>query len=700
MTWRFVFGACLLTLCGVPFLAGAHATPTSYEPKAGASLPTPPSTIEIFFSERIEPSASGIKAYAEDGSEVGVGTAVLDAADPRHFSLALEDTGDGVYTIAWQVVSVDDGHFTSGSYSFLVSAEGKTFEGSAESVQVLYVTKISEAFLHFVTLIGESILIAVLLVFAFVIRPYFKDGTDVRTLDTKRLVETSVMKVLLFGGALFIASILAVFIKKSLELSGVRSESLFQGIILLGGSVSGIGMLLKAALGGFFVALWYYSRKKIFIARSVTAIECILFLLLVGIIYLQSEISHAAASFFYPKLSVAITAFHLFFKELLVGGSLVLLVFLTALATRGMGSGSGKALARFGMLSGFAILMGGLSGIYITWLHLKRFENLFATEWGERFALLAAFGGAFFLCRVLSQFVVAPCVLRHERLMRMILPVEVVLGLLVLFYSAYISITTPPFTVEQYSFAREVQLDAGTVVLEQHPYEGDELRIRFAGNDGMPLGMEKVTVTLSSPALGIDANVVPVSERAVGSYVVPKAAFAPSGAWDVAIIGQRSGAYDMRGQFTLHMPEDVSATRYSDEERAFDAFAEKMLSVSLLCALAAFIMMGHAWFMLTRQTGVSVDGIESGSFSLTAVGVVIGLVVVVVVFGACKVLLTTPLEEKCIAGGFEWRQAYPARDMAPTSPNSLLGCYMHGGHYHLVDEAEFDHILPNLTPRP
>src|SRR5690606_24279772 len=93
----------------LPFVTWAHATPVTFTPDASATETTTPDAISIRFTERIEVGASSLTVYGPDGTEVQQGEGEIDPQDERILSVPLQDAGEGVYTVSWQVVSVDDG---------------------------------------------------------------------------------------------------------------------------------------------------------------------------------------------------------------------------------------------------------------------------------------------------------------------------------------------------------------------------------------------------------------------------------------------------------------------------------------------------------------------------------------------------------------------------------------------------------------
>jgi hypothetical protein len=79
-------------------------------PEANASLAVSPASVQLYFSEAIEPHFSTISVVNTTGKRVNAGDAQVDPADAAHLLLALPSLGDGVYLAVWSVISADDGH--------------------------------------------------------------------------------------------------------------------------------------------------------------------------------------------------------------------------------------------------------------------------------------------------------------------------------------------------------------------------------------------------------------------------------------------------------------------------------------------------------------------------------------------------------------------------------------------------------------
>jgi len=113
VSWLFV----LLVFCIKPETGWAHAYPVSSVPQDGATVSSPPREIVIRFTEGVEIEFSRIDVKNSGGELVSLGKVRQPAPDTLATELKL--LSPGVYTIDWQVLSVDT-HVTEGRLRFTV----------------------------------------------------------------------------------------------------------------------------------------------------------------------------------------------------------------------------------------------------------------------------------------------------------------------------------------------------------------------------------------------------------------------------------------------------------------------------------------------------------------------------------------------------------------------------------------------------
>jgi copper transport protein len=100
----------------------AHAELVETRPAAGATLPRQPGQVELRFNETVGAPRDAIRLLDASGAEVG-GVTVEALAGHRIVARPGGPLPDGVYTVAWHVVSADS-HPISGAYAFRIGPPG------------------------------------------------------------------------------------------------------------------------------------------------------------------------------------------------------------------------------------------------------------------------------------------------------------------------------------------------------------------------------------------------------------------------------------------------------------------------------------------------------------------------------------------------------------------------------------------------
>lgn len=103
--------------------AMAHAFPDHAIPAVGGTVVQTPSEIRIWFTQKLEPSFSGIEVLDAKGQRVDQADAKVDAQDPTLLRISLKPLGAGTYKVVWHVVSVDT-HASQGDFTFSVKGQG------------------------------------------------------------------------------------------------------------------------------------------------------------------------------------------------------------------------------------------------------------------------------------------------------------------------------------------------------------------------------------------------------------------------------------------------------------------------------------------------------------------------------------------------------------------------------------------------
>lgn len=173
-----MFGCLLITIPTIQ----AHALLVRSLPEAGAELTAAPATIELWFSEPLEPQFSNIHLVDAQGNELVHGASLVDPVDSMHMSLPLTELSPGVYTVVWRTLSGADGHEWVGSFPMtLLNPDGtRTASGIAPVVDAprgQLPTPI-EVVTRWLSLMGAIFLLGVLIFRTFVAHPLTVEQGD------------------------------------------------------------------------------------------------------------------------------------------------------------------------------------------------------------------------------------------------------------------------------------------------------------------------------------------------------------------------------------------------------------------------------------------------------------------------------------------------------------------------------------------
>jgi len=411
----------------------AHAIPLGTESAAPSADVLTPLIIDLHFNERVDPAASSIRVFAPDGTAADTGISTVDPADPRHLFTHISGTATGTYTVLWQVVSRDDGHFTKGSYLFSVGKDAQMTPGQETLPEVEHRSSWALAIMIWLELLGGAMMIGVLALLATV---------------WERPQRINHLRAMVTAAALLIATgCIGYLCMGSLDLAVDRDVPFGNALWTFFQTVVGRFTLYRMVLGIAACALFLPFLPSILQSKKVTKTEWALWAVMIAMVILRARVSHAAASLFLPTFSIGMNAVHLLFKDVWIGGLVVF--FLATPKTL-------SSLRRFSRLLMVSLAIGGASGMYIVWLHLKDPLNLFTTHWGGHAIALGSFALLLLTLRLYQHHVTYRSLLKVENetatathqeeaaMFPAVLLSEMLTGLAVLLFSSMLIITTPP----------------------------------------------------------------------------------------------------------------------------------------------------------------------------------------------------------------------------------------------------------------
>ncbi len=105
-------------ICLVSHMAFAHAFLDRASPAVGSEVDGPPPALMLTYTEPVEPLFCTVRVTDSSGRRVDEGK-LISQDDGRILRVTLKPLPPGVYSVDWQVTSVDT-HKTEGHFNFTV----------------------------------------------------------------------------------------------------------------------------------------------------------------------------------------------------------------------------------------------------------------------------------------------------------------------------------------------------------------------------------------------------------------------------------------------------------------------------------------------------------------------------------------------------------------------------------------------------
>lgn len=285
---------------------------------------------------------------------------------------------------------------------------------------------------------------------------------------------------------------------------------------------------------------------------------------------------------------------HLLSKEFWIGGLMAIAIFLPALK-QAIGFDSRKFFIQFSKLTSLAITIAGVTGFYIIWLHLKDPKYITTSDWGSRFVHLNLAAIIFIVLRLFHQIFVE-YKQKGISLFKYTFLLETLAGIVVLLFTSFLIITTPP--VEQTVFERSVTSQGGVISILDHQQQHFQLDI--ANIDGSLAKVNNLVIAIFNDEKNIGPIVLTPDKVSDSQYYIAQSSFSPSGQWRMEVTAQRVDAFDANAVFNINYPQDiVSVARIP--ERHFGSF--EMLSV-----LGALVVLAISIYMYRLSSRLLLSG--------------------------------------------------------------------------------------------
>ena len=368
MKWRLglIVSVCI-GLLGMAGVATAHANLVRSEPPSGAVLAASPEEIHLYFSEPLEAAFSQASLRDAQGTVLDTPPAEIAGADGTELVLRPGDLPDGVFTVAWRVISSADGHLTQGTIAFTIgAAEG----AAAGAVAVSEPIPPDSAIVRWLNVLSLALAMGSVGFLLFVWQPALPIGEPVIERRMRRLMGVGWLALGLTSGLLLL---LQVSIAANAPLLAALSSPALGPVI----ASTRFGQLWLARL-----ALWLILGGVLWGARQRPR----LYWLALGVggllVLTQSLFSHASSA---PDsvASVAGDWLHLTAVSLWMGGLAQFLLVIPPFRKRFTAEALAGVVGHFSNYARIAVGTAIVTGLYAAWLLVGSVDGLLTTVYGQ-----------------------------------------------------------------------------------------------------------------------------------------------------------------------------------------------------------------------------------------------------------------------------------------------------------------------------
>jgi len=314
----FIICLILIILPSVPKSYG-HAFVIKSSPSPSQSLSTPPSKLDVYFSEPVDIRYSKLTVIDSNGKEIGNKDIHTINNDPASLSITLPSgLKDGVYTVSTKVLSQVDGHVTENAFVFGVGSAviPNNPSNAPSSSSQLY---LPDAIARFPALVGQVMIVGATFATLWLWRPiskisWLKDSFQ----QTRKRIDRSTIILTIIGSIILLASDFGMIFVQAISINIGIGEAISTKF----GSVWIIRVVESLVLLAISLGIYYYRPKK---SKDLTLSKNqVVSILTIGILTLvtTSLIGHGASNG--QLLPITIDFIHNLAASLWIGGVIYL----------------------------------------------------------------------------------------------------------------------------------------------------------------------------------------------------------------------------------------------------------------------------------------------------------------------------------------------------------------------------------------
>lgn len=542
----------------------AHAMLLRSSPTENGSLALPPTKVELFFSEATANNLSSIKVMDSTGKRVDSGHAQVDPADATHLVVSLGPLSDGVYIVVWNVISVADGHQTSGTFPFAVGKvdANALAMGSAQMAPPIPPTPLADMIVKGFLFIAATALMGGIMFKFLVWNPsYLKAHIKPEDLSAYETFSTKLMlTALVLLGAADVLGLMLLAGHASGVLVALPWSPEFVSLLATRIGLVGVSRLVLALI---LARLLLPHQKS---QNLLAGLVCCLLLLLTF-----SLESHAAGET-NPLLPITVDWIHMVAMSVWVGGLFSFLGgmwLIRKLDCEASTRLTAFLIPHFTILAMTSVAFLTLTGIYSSVLHVGSIASLVNTNYGQALILklliaapMIAMGGINYLFTTPSMHRAAAQPGGNPALVnrfRYLLTVETSLGVMALIWVGVFT-TLPPAnmqTAPMMGFSQSTKVDDLRIILAIDPARSgiNTFTATITSGAGPVTNTKDVFLEFISTSGSVPPSKAAMISQGNGIYSLQGGYLAMPDKWDIKVVVIRPGKFDAYGDFTIDLSQ-------------------------------------------------------------------------------------------------------------------------------------------------
>ena len=620
-----------------------HAVPDRYSLQPNSLIDTLqvfPSNVSILFSERPDPKVSHIHIIDSKGQRIDKDDFRITGEDGREGSISLDKNliGEGVYSISWLTLSLDDGHVAKGTYVVGVGNFENLEKASQDISQDNNIFTPISAVLKAPVIIGQVAILGFVVLHLILLRSISKP--ELQNKVEFLLISKFTRLIVIFSTVMGVAVTLLPLFQAAVV---TDSQSSFIEILMLLflGEINGTVWLVRLICCAAVICLIYFYSKLI--ARNVdakgpnknhTCRVALLYLSLIPnfiFIATNSFVSHSNSLQSWSLLGIITDFLHSIAVSIWIGGLMYIsYVFIpnatsiTTIISEKIHQFSSDpksiiilALAKFSLLATITIAIIGITGLSLAWLHIRTADELLISDYGRILMIKLGIATAVILMGVYHQFwmdrilkflsinktenkEIFESKSNHNKLetIKLTIKFETLLMMLLLCAASLLTVTPTPdlkgnenmnenVHVNNYEhslsktaevFVRSLEVQGVPIDLVIYPLHVgfNNFNLSFVGENQNLTKISNVFIEFKKNDLSLGPIIANLERTNATTYSTFGGYLSQAGEWDLKITIQRINSYDLNYRLGVTVNSSESITEHVSNDSSMSENLDPM----------------------------------------------------------------------------------------------------------------------------